>query len=78
VRSANSIGSDKVHIVGRRPFIYIMKSKGPTIDTWGTPSFIALHFEKNYECYSVILSEGELLKRPEPDVGCRAIKEEED
>jgi hypothetical protein len=30
-------GSDKVFIVGRRSFIYIMKSKGPRIDHWGTP-----------------------------------------
>jgi hypothetical protein len=32
VSSANIVGSDRVLIVGRRSFMYIMKSKGPRID----------------------------------------------
>jgi hypothetical protein len=39
VSSANIMGSVKVFIVGGRSFMYIMKSKGPRIDPWGTPYF---------------------------------------
>jgi hypothetical protein len=39
VSSAN-MGSVKVFIVGGKSFMYIMKSKGPRIDPWGTPCFI--------------------------------------
>jgi hypothetical protein len=40
--------SDKVFIVGSGSFIYIMKSKGPIIDPWGTQYFTVLHFEENF------------------------------
>jgi len=46
VSSANKMDSDKVFIVGGRSFIYIMKSKGPKIDPWGTPCFTVPHFEE--------------------------------
>jgi hypothetical protein len=36
--SANKMGCDNMFIVGGRSFIYI-KSKGPKIDSWGTPCF---------------------------------------
>jgi hypothetical protein len=39
VSSINKKSSDKVFIVGGRSLIYIMKSKGPKIDPWGTPCF---------------------------------------
>jgi hypothetical protein len=42
------MGSDKVFIVGSRVFIYIMKSKGPKIDPWGTPYFTVPHFGENF------------------------------
>jgi hypothetical protein len=48
VSSANIMGSDKVYTVGLRSFIYIMKSKGPRIDPWGTPCFIVPQFEKRF------------------------------
>jgi hypothetical protein len=34
------MGFAKVFIVGVRSFMYIMKSKCPLIDPWGTPCFI--------------------------------------
>jgi hypothetical protein len=40
VSSANIMVSDKVFIVGGRSFMYIMKSKGPRIHPWGTPSVL--------------------------------------
>jgi hypothetical protein len=48
VSSANIMGSDKLFIVGGRSFMYIMKSKGPRIDPWGTPCFIVPQFEKTF------------------------------
>jgi hypothetical protein len=41
------MGSDKVFIVGGRSFIYIMKSKGLKIVSWGTACFNVPHFEEN-------------------------------
>jgi hypothetical protein len=35
-----SMGSDKVFILEGRLFIYVMKSKGPGIEPWGTLYFI--------------------------------------
>jgi len=46
--SLNKMDSDKVFIVRGRSFMYIMKSKGPKIDPWGTSCFTVLHFEKNF------------------------------
>jgi hypothetical protein len=48
VSSAYIMGSVKVFIVGGRSFMYIMKSKGPTIDPWGTPCFTVPQFEKKF------------------------------
>jgi hypothetical protein len=48
VSSANIMGSVKVFIVGGRSFIYIMKSKGPRIDSWGNPCFIVPHYKKQF------------------------------
>jgi hypothetical protein len=48
VTSVNKIGSDKAFIVGDRSFIYIMKSKGPKIDPWGTPCFTVPHLDENF------------------------------
>jgi hypothetical protein len=42
------MGFVKVFIVGVRKFMYIMKSKGPRIDPWGTPCFIVPQFEKKF------------------------------
>jgi hypothetical protein len=42
------MGFAKVFIVGERSFMYIMKSKGPRIDPWGTPFFIVPQFEKKF------------------------------
>jgi hypothetical protein len=42
------MGPVKVFIVGRRSFMYIMKSKGTRIDTWGTQCFIDPQFEKKF------------------------------
>jgi len=36
VPSANNMGSEKVFILEGRLFMYVMKSKGPRIDPWGT------------------------------------------
>jgi hypothetical protein len=47
VSSAN-MGSDKVFIVEGRSFTYIMKSKGPRIDPYGTPCFIGPQFEEEF------------------------------
>jgi hypothetical protein len=44
----NKIGSDKVFIVGGRSFIYIIESKGPKIDPWGTTCFTVPYFEENF------------------------------
>jgi hypothetical protein len=48
VLSANIMGFAKVFIVGGRSFMYIMKSKGPRIDPWGTPCFNVPQFEKKF------------------------------
>jgi hypothetical protein len=40
VSSANIMGIAKVFIVGGKPFIWVMKSKGPKLDPCGTPCFI--------------------------------------
>jgi hypothetical protein len=48
VSSVNKMDSDEVFIVGDRSFIYIMKSKGSQIDTWGTPCFTVPHFGDNF------------------------------
>jgi hypothetical protein len=48
VSSVNKMGSHKVFIVEGRSFIYITESKGPKIDTWGTPCFTVPHFEENF------------------------------
>jgi hypothetical protein len=45
VSSANIMGIDEVFSVGGRSFIWTMKSKGPKIDSWGTPCFTVLQFE---------------------------------
>jgi hypothetical protein len=37
----NTVGVDKMFIVGGRSFMYIMKNKGPKIDPWGALCFIA-------------------------------------
>jgi hypothetical protein len=42
------MGSDKVFIVGGRSFIYILESKGPKINCWGTPCFTVPHFGENF------------------------------
>jgi hypothetical protein len=44
--SANIIGAARVFFVGRRSFIYIMKSKGPKIDPCGIPCSIVPQIEK--------------------------------
>jgi hypothetical protein len=36
VSSANIMGFDMLFIVGGRSFMYIINSKGPRIDPWGT------------------------------------------
>ena len=36
---ANNIGSDTEFILRESSFIYIMNSRGPRIDPWGTPCF---------------------------------------
>jgi hypothetical protein len=46
VSSANIMGFDKLFIVGGRSLMYIIKSKGPRIDPWGTPCFTVPQFEK--------------------------------
>jgi hypothetical protein len=43
--SANIRGAPRVLIVGRRSFIQIMKSKGPTTDPYGIPCSIVPQFE---------------------------------
>jgi hypothetical protein len=48
VSSANIMGSVKVLVVGGRSFMYILKSKGPSIDFWGTPCFIVPQLEKKF------------------------------
>jgi len=40
VSSVYVIFSDKLCILGRRSFMYVMKSKGSRIDLWGTPYFV--------------------------------------
>jgi hypothetical protein len=44
--SANIMGFDKLFIVVGRSFMYIIKSKGPRIDPWGTPCYTVPQFEK--------------------------------
>jgi len=36
VPSASNMGSEKIFILEGRMFMYVMKSKGPRIDPWGT------------------------------------------
>jgi hypothetical protein len=48
VSSANIMGCDKLFIVGGRSFMYIIKSKGPRIDPWGTPCFTVPQSEKKF------------------------------
>jgi hypothetical protein len=48
VSSVNIMGFDKLFIVGVRSFMYIIKSKGPRIDPWGTPCFTVPQFEKQF------------------------------
>jgi hypothetical protein len=48
---ANIMGFDNVFIIGGRSFMYILKSKDPKIDPWGTPCFIFPSLKKNTECY---------------------------
>jgi len=36
VSSASNTGSEKIFILEGRLFMYVMKSKGPRIDPWGT------------------------------------------
>jgi hypothetical protein len=48
VSLANIMCSINIFIVGGRSFIYTMKSKGLRIYPWGTPCFIASHFEKKF------------------------------
>jgi hypothetical protein len=48
VSSENTVGSDKLFIVGGRSFIYIKKSKGPKFDPWVTPCFTVPHFEEYF------------------------------
>jgi hypothetical protein len=42
------MGSVKVFIVGERSFMYIMKSKSPRTDPWGTSCFNVPQFEKKF------------------------------
>jgi len=42
------MGSDRVFLVGGRSFVYIMKSKGLKIVSWGTACFNVPHFEENF------------------------------
>jgi hypothetical protein len=42
------MGFDKLFVVGGRSFMYIIKSKGPRIDPWGTPCFTDPQFEKKF------------------------------
>jgi hypothetical protein len=51
VSSANIMGFDKLFIVRGRSFMYIIKSKGPRIDPWGTPCFTFPQLRKNFECH---------------------------
>jgi hypothetical protein len=53
VSSVNKMVSDEILIVGGRSFIYVMKSKGPKIDPWGTPCFPLPHFEENFSNDSI-------------------------
>jgi hypothetical protein len=46
--SVNIMVSVKVFIVGGKSFMYIMKSKGPRIDPWGTQCFIVPQSEKKF------------------------------
>jgi hypothetical protein len=48
VPSANKMGSYKVFIVGGGSFIYIMKSKDPKVNPWGTPHFTVPHFSEKF------------------------------
>jgi len=49
VSSVNKMGSEKVFIgVGRSLYIYKIKSKGPKLDSWGTPRFTVPHFAENF------------------------------
>jgi hypothetical protein len=48
VSSANKIGSAKEFIFSRRSFIYIVNSKGPRIDPWGTSCFNVPQSEKQF------------------------------
>jgi hypothetical protein len=48
VSSVNVVGSDQVLIVEGRSFMFIMKSKGPKIDPWGTPCVTVPHLEKTF------------------------------
>jgi hypothetical protein len=47
VSAASIIGSDTVFIVVGRSFTYIMNSKRPRIDPWGTLCCIIPKFQKN-------------------------------
>jgi hypothetical protein len=48
VSSANKIGFAKKFILSGRSFIYIINSKGPRIDPWGTPCFNVPQSEKEF------------------------------
>jgi len=46
VSSTNIMGSDKEFILKGRKFFYIMNSKGPKIDPWGTSCFNVAQSER--------------------------------
>jgi hypothetical protein len=48
ISSANIMEFAKVFIVGGRSVMYVMKSKGPRIDPWGTSCFIVPQFQKQF------------------------------
>jgi hypothetical protein len=45
VSSVNKMGSDKIFTLEAG---HLYKRRGPEIDPWGTPCFIAPHFEENF------------------------------
>jgi hypothetical protein len=51
--SANKMCAGKVFIVGGRSFICIMKSKGPKIDSWGTPCFTVPQSDSLFITHSI-------------------------
>jgi hypothetical protein len=48
VLSGNNTGSDAELIVRGRSFIYIINTRDPTTDPWGTPCFNILQSQNNF------------------------------